>query len=63
MKSVELDIYEAKIVGLDFLTAKYTEPIGITWPCGATTKLNDNSLYDLGEAIAEHMLECNKCQQ
>lgn len=57
-----MHIYHARIAGFNFLTATFDEvDLQIVWPCTKTTKLSNPNLFDLGDVIGEHAIECEVC--
>lgn len=57
------NVYSARIAGHNFLHGDYAESFAISWPCGRQTKLrSQTTLYEFGDAISEHMDECNQCE-
>ena len=57
-----LHIYHARIRGFNFLTATFDESdLQIVWPCDKTTKLSNPSLFELGDVIGSHAIECEVC--
>lgn len=60
-------IYDARIVGFDYIRMQYSEPVAVLWPCGAYTEFNETkrnpqtNLWSIGEAIAHHLDSCQEC--
>ncbi len=57
------DKFAARISGYDWVTGDYGERLAVFWACGNhITQLLEPTLHDLGNAIADHLDECEECQ-